>query len=88
MLIQHITKVRARELPNWFLKIFSLFDKPTRMIIGELGFCAIISNDKLKRDLKIQPISTKKPFKQLQSRWLNYTSFNFITHQQITFEKN
>lgn len=30
------------------------------MIIGELGFCAIISNDKLKRDLKIQPISTKE----------------------------
>jgi hypothetical protein len=29
------------------------------MIIDELGFCAIISNDKLKRDLKIQPISSK-----------------------------
>jgi hypothetical protein len=52
-------KVKATELPNWFLKIFSLFDKPTRMIIDELGFCAIISNDKLKRDLKIQPISAK-----------------------------
>jgi len=52
-------KVKAKELPNWFLKIFSLFDKPTRMIIDELGFCAIISNDKLKRDLKIQPIAAK-----------------------------
>lgn len=53
-------KVKARELPNWFLKIFSLFDKPTRMIIDELGFCAIISNNKLKRDLKIQPITSKE----------------------------
>jgi dihydroflavonol-4-reductase len=52
-------KVKAKELPNWFLKIFSLFDKPTRMIIDELGFCAVISNQKMKTDLKINPISSK-----------------------------
>ena len=59
-LVAYNKKVKANELPNWFLKIFSLFDKPTRMIIDELGFCAIISNEKMKNDLCIQPISSKQ----------------------------
>ena len=36
------SKVSNRELPDWFVRIFALFDKPTRMILPELGFMAKI----------------------------------------------
>lgn len=53
-------KVKAKELPNWFLKIFSLFEKSTRMIIPELGFKANISNEKAKQQLGFAPRSAKE----------------------------
>jgi dihydroflavonol-4-reductase len=53
-------KVKAKELPNWFIKIFSLFEKSTRMIIPELGFKANISNEKAKQDLGFAPRSVKE----------------------------
>ena len=53
-------KVKAKELPNWFIKIFSLFEKSTRMIIPELGFKANISNEKAKQQLAFSPRSAKE----------------------------
>ena len=53
-------KVKAKELPNWFIKIFSLFEKSTRMIIPELGFKANISNEKAKQQLGFAPRTAKE----------------------------
>ena len=53
-------KVKAKELPNWFMKIFALFEKSTRMIIPELGFKAIVSNEKAKQQLGFVPRSAKE----------------------------
>jgi len=53
-------KVKAKELPNWFMKIFALFEKSTRMIIPELGFKAIVSNEKAKQQLGFAPRSAKE----------------------------
>lgn len=53
-------KVKAKELPNWFMKIFALFEKSTRMIIPELGFKANISNEKAKQQLGFAPRTAKE----------------------------
>ena len=53
-------KVKSMELPDWFVKIYSLFDKTTRMIIPELGFAANISNEKARRELGFNPLSAKE----------------------------
>ncbi len=53
-------KVKAKELPNWFMKIFALFEKSTKMIIPELGFKAIVSNEKAKKQLGFAPRSAKE----------------------------
>jgi dihydroflavonol-4-reductase len=53
-------KVKPKELPNWFMKIFALFEKSTRMIIPELGFKAIVSNEKAKQQLGFAPRSAKE----------------------------
>jgi dihydroflavonol-4-reductase len=53
-------KVKAKELPNWFMKIFALFEKSTKMILPELGFKANISNDKAKQQLGFSPRSAKE----------------------------
>ena len=42
-------KVGTRELPNWFLRVFSLFEPTTRVILAELGYMAEVSHDKAKR---------------------------------------
>lgn len=55
--------LKVRELPNWFIRIYSLFEKTTRMILPELGFCATVSNAKAKRDLGFVPISAKEAVK-------------------------
>lgn len=49
------SKVKARQLPDWFVRIFALFDKPTRMILPELGFCAHISGALAAKDLGFKP---------------------------------
>ena len=50
------SKVKTRQLPDWFMHIFAIFDKPVRMILPELGFCAEISSEAAKRDLKFHPM--------------------------------
>ena len=42
-------KVGTRELPNWFLRVFSLFEPTTRVILAELGYMPEVSHDKAKR---------------------------------------
>ena len=49
------SKLKARQLPDWFVRIFALFDKPTRMILPELGFCAHISGALAAKDLGFKP---------------------------------
>ena len=49
------SKVKARQLPDWFVRIFALFDKPTRMILPELGFCAHISGELAAHDFGFKP---------------------------------
>jgi dihydroflavonol-4-reductase len=51
--------VKARELPNWFIKIYAIFENSTRMIVPELGFCAHFSTKKIEEDLGIHPISAE-----------------------------
>ena len=53
-------KVKPKELPNWFMKIFALFEKSTKMILPELGFKAIVSNEKAKQQLGFAPRSAKE----------------------------
>jgi dihydroflavonol-4-reductase len=52
--------LKARELPNWIVKIASLFDKTIRMVKDELGLLYDVSNEKMKKDLNITPISSKE----------------------------
>jgi hypothetical protein len=40
------------------VKIASLFDKTIRMVKDELGLLYVINNDKMKKDLKMAPISS------------------------------
>ena len=56
-------KVSTRELPDWFVRIFALFDKPTRMILPELGFCAEISAAISKEELGFNPRSVEEAVK-------------------------
>lgn len=44
-------KVKARQLPNWFMHIYAIFDKATRMVLPELGYMAELSNEKAKKEL-------------------------------------
>jgi dihydroflavonol-4-reductase len=55
---EYKNKLKARELPNWLVKIASLFDKTIRMVKDELGLLYVVNNDKMKKDLKIAPISS------------------------------
>ena len=48
-------KVGTRELPNWFLRVFSLFEPSTRVILAELGYMPEVSHDKAARRYGWQP---------------------------------
>ena len=39
-------KVSARELPNWFLRVFSWFEPTTRLVVPELGYMPVVAHDK------------------------------------------
>ncbi|MFN8671874.1 MAG: NAD-dependent epimerase/dehydratase family protein [Candidatus Sericytochromatia bacterium] len=53
------SKIKAKELPNFFVKIFSLFDPSTKSIIPELGFKPELINKKAKDDFNFDFISVK-----------------------------
>ena len=53
------SRVKVRQLPDWFMRIFALFDKPVRMILPELGFCAEISREAAERDLNFRPMPVR-----------------------------
>ncbi len=42
-------KVGTKELPNWFLKVFALFEPTTRVVLPELGYMPEVSHDKATR---------------------------------------
>ena len=46
-------KWAARELPNWFLRVFSLFEPTTRVILAELGYMPEVAHDKAKRLVRL-----------------------------------
>lgn len=48
-------RVPRRELPDWLVRIFALFDATTRLIVAELGKDKRVSNDKAKRVLGWKP---------------------------------
>jgi dihydroflavonol-4-reductase len=56
-------KVKPFEMPNWFVNIYSIFEKSTRMILPELGFKANISNEKAKSELGFNPRPVKEAVK-------------------------
>jgi dihydroflavonol-4-reductase len=60
---EYKNKLKARELPNWIVKIASLFDKTIRMVKDELGLLYDVSNEKMKKDLNITPIPSKEAIK-------------------------
>ena len=60
---EYKNKVKARELPNWLVKIASLFDKTIRMVKDELGLLYDVNNEKMKKDLNITPIPSKEAIK-------------------------
>ena len=43
------------ELPNWFLRVFSLFEPSTRVILAELGYMPEVSHEKAERRYGWQP---------------------------------
>ena len=57
---QYKNKVKARELPIWFMKFFAVFNPIARSIKNDLGFLYDVSNEKMKKDLKISPIPSKE----------------------------
>ena len=57
---EYKNKLKARELPNWIVKIASLFDKTIRMVKDELGLLYDVSNEKMKKELNITPIPSKE----------------------------
>lgn len=50
------SKVSSTQLPDWFVRIFALFDKPTRMILPEIGFLPEVSNASSVKDLGFMPM--------------------------------
>jgi len=57
---EYKNKLKPRELPNWLVKIASLFDKTIRMVKDELGLLYDVNNEKMKKDLNITPIPSKE----------------------------
>ncbi len=60
---EYKNKLKPRELPNWLVKIASLFDKTIRMVKDELGLLYDVNNEKMKKDLNITPIPSKEAIK-------------------------
>lgn len=48
-------KIPKRELPNWLVKLISLFDPSIRAILPELGMERAVSSDKAQRELGWRP---------------------------------
>lgn len=57
---QFSKKVRTFEMPNWFVTLYSYFEKSAKMILPELGFKANISNEKAKSELGFKPRTVKE----------------------------
>ena len=57
---EYKNKVKARELPIWFMKFFAVFNPVARSIKNDLGFLYDVSNEKMKKDLNITPIPSKE----------------------------
>jgi dihydroflavonol-4-reductase len=49
------SKVKSLELPDWFVRIFAWFDKPTRMVLNDLGFMPVISGE-AESELGFRPL--------------------------------
>jgi len=50
-------KIPTRKLPDFLVRIFALFDKPTRIVVNDLGKRQDISNARIKELLGWQPRS-------------------------------
>jgi nucleoside-diphosphate-sugar epimerase len=57
---QNTKKVKTFEMPNWFVRLYAIFEKSAKMILPELGFMANISNEKAKTELGFKPRSVKE----------------------------
>ncbi len=53
-------KLPKRKLPDWLVKIFSLFDKETKSVLNELGFRKDVSYEKAKTILNWSPKSNEE----------------------------
>jgi nucleoside-diphosphate-sugar epimerase len=53
-------KVPTRPLPDFLVRLFSLFDKTTRAVVGNLGLRADVSNQRIKRVLGWKPRSIEE----------------------------
>ncbi len=56
----HPKKIPTREVPDWLLKIFAIFDPAVKQIIPELGIIKQASNEKAKNVLGWQPRSNEE----------------------------
>ncbi|WP_235271006.1 aldehyde reductase [Flavobacterium sp. 316] len=50
-------KIPSKTLPNFMVKLFSIFDKETKSILNDLGAKRTINNSKIKKELNWNPIS-------------------------------
>lgn len=52
--------IPRRELPNWMVRVLSLFNPPLRQIVCELGKTRQVSNEKMRTVLGIDPVSARE----------------------------
>tara|TARA_E500000178_G_scaffold349456_1_gene406406 strand:+ start:318 stop:1358 length:1041 start_codon:yes stop_codon:yes gene_type:complete len=53
-------KIKPRELPNFFVKLFALFDRETKLIVPELGNYPVASNAKARELVGWEPRSGRE----------------------------
>jgi Nucleoside-diphosphate-sugar epimerases len=53
-------KIKPRELPNFFVRLFALFDRETKLIVPELGYYRVASNAKARELVGWEPRSGRE----------------------------
>jgi nucleoside-diphosphate-sugar epimerase len=53
-------RIPTRKLPDFVLRVFALFDKPTRIVVNDVGRRTNIDNTRIKTVLDWQPRSLEE----------------------------
>lgn len=68
-------KIPSKELPDFLVKLFSLFDKETKPILNDLNSKRLLDTSKILKDLDWKPISLQQSVKDTAKSLIN---LNFV----------